>query len=156
MLVDREICKQLKRTIIILGLLGVVLATFLSSLSYGIGAGWYAVYKDNKFIPLGQNPFQDMALRYCFVSVFYLISMVLVWFPTRQFGKILAIVPLILAIHQVYILTSFGPGNIPVWITEYSIGLSNLSYGPLFFILFSILNIALQIALIATAIIKKH
>lgn len=138
---------KLDRWIAYLGFSLFVLAATLSALVFGIGAGRDEFYRENKFFPLGFNPFRDVALRCFFISALYLLSALLLVQVRSLAIRIASLALLPLIGYQCVILIRSTPTELPNSVLEYSGPLELVLYaGHLLFgalIVFALLQISL-------------
>lgn len=137
--------KRLEQTIFFLGIIGTASAVLASSLTFGLAAGWYIAYKDNKFSPIGWNPLEDLALRYILISVLFLLFIAFFRMRDKLLLKVLALIPLILILHQSRILTLSLPVGLPDWVTEYSGSMGIILYVDSFVFVLAVLVTVLHI-----------
>lgn len=140
--------KRLKQMAYSLGIIGFISALFLSGLTFGLGAGWQIANKDNKFIPLGMNTFQDIAARYFLISAFFLLFIAFLRMRDKVFLKVVALIPLAFLIMQCRILIILKPDGLPDWVTEYSSWLEIIWYMDFCFLALAVILLILQLCLI--------
>ena len=141
-----KIINRLKQIAFPLGMMGLVTAILFSSLTFGLGAGWYVAYKDNKFFPLGMNRFQDDAFTFFFVSLFFLLFVVILRMSNKLLLNVAALLPLLFIIHQSRLLILSRADGLPSWVTEYSSSLSMILYGGVLFLVIAIILLILQLS----------
>lgn len=143
-----ETVNKLKQIAFSLGVIGFISSMLLFSLTYGLGIGWEITYKDNKFLPLGWNPIQEMAFNYFVISVCLLLFIVFLRMPDNVFLKVIGSIPLVLVILQCKILLMSELNTLPKWITEYSGWLNMILYMDFFFLILTVVLLILQFCLI--------
>lgn len=129
-----ENTKRLNQVTFSMSIFGFTSALFLFSLIFGLGAGWQTINKDNRFYPIGWNPFQDMAVTYFIISVCLLVFIALSWKRNNVVLKAVGFIPLAVILLQCRILIIFKPGKLPDWVTGYSSWLELIWYMDFFFL----------------------
>jgi hypothetical protein len=145
---NMTVSSKLNQKAFFLGIFGFVLSAFVSVLNYGIGVGREPVYRENKFFPVGFNPFRDLALRCVFISILFLCSSVLIKLSENLLVRILALIISVLTAYQCVILIGSDLAELPNWVTEYSRGLVLILYAGHFFLGIAVVLLLLQVSLI--------
>ncbi|MBK7708557.1 MAG: hypothetical protein IPN69_15175 [Acidobacteria bacterium] len=110
--------KRAERFLFALNLTAIVLSVLLSATSFGVGAAWWVMYRENRFIQIDDNPFHDLALRLIFVSLLYIGSLI-----SRRLGfrfKFAGILLLIVAFTQCIVIGNVFRTRGDEWLVEYS------------------------------------
>ena len=110
---------QQDRLALFLAMLGAGIAALAAALFHGLGAGWSVAYLENKFFPIGLNPFRDLALRYFLIAICFLLFGVLAR-QKQLFFSLIAMAPLVFILHQTRIVLLSEPARMPDWVTNYS------------------------------------
>jgi hypothetical protein len=136
---------RLEQATVLLGIVGSATAMLASSLTFGLAAGWHVAYKENKFFPIGWNPLEDLALRYILIAALFLLFIAFFRMRGGLLLKGLALIPLVLILHQSRILTLSLPSGLPSWVTEYSRPLEVILYVGVFVLALGVLVTILNI-----------
>jgi hypothetical protein len=117
----------------------IILAAVVFAAIYGVGMGYELSYSDNKFFPVGFNPYRDLAYRYLFIAILLVISAAIVWLSRLVLVRIAALAPIAVAIWQCKFLVE-SAGEMPVFPRASLVSQANLDYlGYLFLAMTTIL-----------------
>lgn len=139
--------KKLKLSIYSIEILGLVLAIFLVGLMLGVEIGSYRP----ELTPFGYTTptHLDLLFRFTGFSIFFLSAIVLLWMRDNLVLKAGGLIPLILIIHQAWIMIQVDlRGGLPGLITKYSTYTGILAYAGHFFLVLAITLLILNVTLI--------
>ena len=140
--------RNIKSAAYAFGVTGFVSALLSSALAFGLAAGWHVAYRDNPFFRPWDNAFQDLAGRFIVIATCLLLLIIFLKVSDKLFIRIVALIPLGLAIHQSYIVVLSGQDGLPDWITEYSRSLEVIPYLGVFFITLEVSLVIMHLSLI--------
>lgn len=139
---------NINRCTLFLGIAAFLIAAFAAALLFGIGAGMEEIYRENKFFPIGFNPYRDLALRCIFIAILFLFSTAVVKLSRNLALRIIALALSILTAHQSVMFIRSFPTELPHGVTEYSRSLELVLYTGHFLLALVIILLMLQISMI--------
>lgn len=100
-----KIIKRLKKITISFGIIGFISALFLWAQTLGLGMQTDdSKARVNTVNVGGINIFEDIALRYCFISLCFLLFIVFVWMRNKVLLKVIGFIPLVFMLLQCRLL----------------------------------------------------
>ncbi len=101
-----ETVKRLKQIAFSLGIIGFIPALFLCAQTLGLGMETDETKALNTGISgnIGLTIFEELALRYCFISVCFLLYVMLLFISSKVFSRVMGLIPLIFMILQCRLL----------------------------------------------------
>lgn len=137
-----NLVKQISGSLVIIS---IGLALFLCGLAFGIGAGWQIVNENNKFFPIGWNPYHNMGVTYFIISFCFLVLLIFISKQKSFVSRFVALIPILILFLQCRILVISNLGKLPEWVTEYSGWFKLILYMDYFFLSITTALLILQL-----------
>jgi hypothetical protein len=101
------------------GIISTLFAFFLAVLNFGMGLDTAMSNIDGSSLSLSSHPYQDMAIRYLIISIFFLLSIVSFQIFNKPWLKLMGFFLLFIVIIQCKVLISLKPNEAAEWITDF-------------------------------------
>ena len=140
--------RQARRISTYIASLALLGSMFQAASSAGLGAGWQAIYQDNRIFPVGWNPFRNMSETLILISITLSVYLMSIRLSDKMPIRLLGVFSMIFLMLQSRILIVSNLSALPGFITEYSNLLSIISYLGCIYLIVSLVLLAMNVALI--------